>query len=281
MSIIKFGQKIVSYVKPYIKRIFHDHIFESSATLSYYFLFSFFPLAIFISAIFSTLQISPDSLSYSSKLIPEQILNLFRAYLKEISLGNTKTLIILGSVLTIYSMGKAIQTLKRRFRLAYKIDPKLPLWKEWGISLIFVFLLLLSFFASLVLIVAGRSLLIWLTEHFSAVSNFFGFIQFLRYAIVTAYMAFVLFGVYYILPGIKQRKRDVLPGTLFSLIAWMMISYLFSFFLTIFSNYATFYGSLGTIIALLTWMFLINAVILLGSYINTYFYKKNLGTEHA
>ena len=279
MQIIKTDQKKGDSFKSFFLHLFRDHVFESSAALSYYFLFAFFPLAIFISAVFSTLNISPDTLSYSSRIIPEQILNLFRAYLKEISLGNTWTLMILGSILTVYSMGKAIQTMKRKFRLAYEIDPKLPLLKEWGVSLIFVFLLLLSFFASLILIVAGRSLLVWLAGYFPIVAELYISLQLLRYTVVSAYLGFVLFGVYYILPGIKQRKRDVLPGTLFSLAAWMVMSYLFSFFLGKINDFSTLYGSLGTIIALITWMFLINTVILLGSYINSFFYLKNKETK--
>ena len=275
MRIIKTDQKKGSSVKEFFSHLFRDHIFESAATLSYYFLFAFFPLAIFISSVFATLQISPDNLSYSSRIIPEQILNLIRAYLKEISLGNTTTLMILGSILSIYSVGKAIQTMKRKFRLAYENDPHLSLYKEWGISLIFVFLLLLSFFGSLILIVAGRGILFWLAQFFPAIADLYFSLQVLRYTAVSLYLAFVLYGVYYVLPGVKQRVRDVIPGTLFCLIAWMVISYLFSFFLSKMYDFAIFYGSLGTIIALLTWMFLVNTAILLGAYINSFIYLKN------
>ncbi len=187
---------------------------------------------------------------------------------------------LIGSILTVYSMGKAIQTMKRKFRLAYEIDPKLPLYKEWGVSLIFVVLVLLSFCVSLILIVAGRWLLSLLSTHFPAIMEIYLSLQVLRYSIVSAYLGFVLFGIYYILPGIKQRKRDILPGTLFSLSAWMLISYLFSTFLNRINDFTTLYGSLGTIIALLTWMFLVNTVILLGAYINSFFYLKNQGNSN-
>ena len=274
MDHINTDQKKDCSFKAFFVHLFRDHIFESAATLSYYFLFAFFPLAIFISSVFATLQISPDNLTYSSRIIPEQVLNLVRAYLKEISLGNTTTLMIIGCVLSIYSVGKAIQTMKRKFRLAYQIDPQISIWKEWGISLIFVFLMLLSFFITLVLIVAGREILFWLAEDFPTIANLYFSLQVLRYTAVSAYMGFVLFGVYYILPGAKQRFRDVIPGTLFCLTAWMLISYFFSYILSKMYDFAIFYGSVGTIIALLTWMFFVNTVILLGAYINSFVYLK-------
>ena len=142
MQIIKTEQSKKPLVKPFFRHIFKNQIFESAASLSYYFLFSVFPLAIFISAAFSTLHISKDNLSFLSGIIPNQILSIIKAYLAEISLGNTATLIATGIFLTIWSMGKAIQTMKCKFRLAYAINPKIHFIKEWIISLVFVFLLL-------------------------------------------------------------------------------------------------------------------------------------------
>ncbi len=280
MHIIKTEQKKKTSLKSFFRHIFQDHLFENSATLSYYFLFSVFPLTIFVSAAFSTLNISPESISYLSRIVPDQILNLFRSYFKETALGNTPTLILLGSLLTVYSVGKVIQTMKRKFRLSYKVDPKIPLVKEWCISLIFVVLFLVSFYATLILIVAGNSIINWFLMIFPGIKNTIHFIHFLRYTIVSAYLGFVLFGLYYILPGVKQKIRFIFPGTIFSLLAWVIMSWLFSFYFNQINDFTSLYGSLGTIIALLTWLFLLNTILLLGARINSYIYLINTGKLH-
>lgn len=275
MHVIKTDQKKESFWKIFFKQLSSNHIFESSATLSYYFLFSVFPLIIFISAAFSMLHISPDQLTYLSRIIPEQIVNVFQGYLREITLGNTPTLIIIGSLLTLYSLGKALQTMKRKFRFAYGADPQISWFKEWVVTMIFVFLILFSFYATLILIVTGNNILNNLVSIFPSIGRTRGFIQLFRYAAVTAYLAFVLYGLYYVLPGIKQKARFILPGTFFSLAGWMLISWLFSIYFSYFSNITSLYGSLGTIIALLTWLYLINTVLLVGVNINSYIYKKS------
>ena len=274
MHIIRTEYKKESFWRSFFKHILKNHIFESAATLSYYFLFSVFPLIIFVSATFSTMHISPEKLSYLGRIIPGQILSLLQSYLTEITLGNTPTLITLGSILTIYSLSKALQTMKRKFRLAYEIDPKIHWFKEWFVTLVFVFLILLSFYASLILIVAGNNIYKLLIPVFPILQNAQRAVQIIRYAAVTAYLAFVLFGLYFILPGIKQKIRYIIPGTMFSLSAWILTSWIFSFYFNYFANYTTLYGSLGTIIALLTWLFLINTVLLLGTHINSYIYLK-------
>ncbi len=260
-------------------RIFFKHLakgqlFENAATLSYYFLFSVFPLAIFCSAIFSTLNISEESIAYLDNIIPAEILNILSAYLREISLGNTFTLMAIGILLTLYSMGKAIQVLKRRIRKSYNIEPKNPAVREWLVSLIFVFLVLLSFSASLILIVAGNQILLWVTDLFLALSDTLPSFQFLRTLLVAMYLFFVILGIYYVLPGFKQKASDVLPGTLFSLTAWVLTSFLFSYYVDSIADFSFFYGSLGTIIALLTWLYLINLILLTGANINSYIYHR-------
>ncbi len=275
MQIIRTERRKDPSKSSFLNHLLKNHIFESAATLSYYFLFSVFPLIIFICTAFSSLNISPEKLSYLGRIVPEQILNILQNYLNEISLGNTPTLMLIGILLTFYSIGKALQTMKRKFRAAYGANPKISWLKEWVVTFVFIFLILLSFYASLILIVAGNYIFKFLLQLFPILEEFNGLLRVIRYASVTAFLAFVLFGLYFILPGVKQKKRFVLPGTLFSLAAWILMSWLFSFYFTFFGNYATLYGSLGTIIALLTWLFTINLIVLLGAHINSFIYLQN------
>ena len=256
------------------KHIFSDHIFESAATLSYYFLFSIFPFAIFVSAAFSTLNISPASMIDLSGIIPQEILSIMTSYLEEISLGNTLSLILIGVILTLYSMGKAIQTMKRKFRKAYGLAPKSGGIKDWIVSFIFVLLVLFSFYASLILVVTANFILSGLTSIFPELAELLPSLHILRLFAIAVYLFFMLFGMYFLLPGIRQRKRDVLPGTLFAMLAWVLTSWLFSFYFGKSAVIGTLYGSLGAIVAILTWLFAINLILLTGAYINSYLYLK-------
>ena len=280
MKIIRTGDSASSRGGlDFLRHVFQNHIFESSATLSYYFLFSIFPLAIVISAAFSTLNVSPDDLNLLVNLVPERILVTLRAYLREISLGNTATLMITGVILTLYSMGKAIQTMRRKFRQTYEHAPTPRTFNDWIVSFVFVFLMIVSFYATLILIVAGNYLFSLACRLLPGLVRLSAVFQLLRVLLVTLYLFFVLFGLYYILPGIKLKKRDIIPGTLFALTGWILLSYLFSFYIDHFSNYTTLYGSLGAIIMLLTWLFFLNFILIVGSRINSYLYLKKKSTN--
>ncbi len=276
MHIIKTSHKKKgAFWSPFFSHLFKDHIFESSATLSYYFLFSIFPLAIFVSAAFATLHLSPETMSAMNNIIPEPILAILSSYLREISLGNPPTLMITGVVLTLYSMGKAIQTMKRKLRNFYGYSSKAASFKDGIISFVFVLLIQVSFYATLILIVAGNYILSWVLDFAPQLAELLPSIHLFRIFVVTAYLFFVLLGLYWILPGIQQKRRDVLPGTLLALSGWVLMSWIFSFYIDRTSDYATLYGSLGTIIALLTWLFLINFILLLGGSLNSFLFLRN------
>ena len=272
MHVIKTQSKNRFALKHFFGHLFKDHILESSATLSYYFLFSVFPLAIFISACFSTLGLTPKDLADLSGFIPEDILSIIDQYLLEISLGNTPTLIAIGILLTLSSMGKAIQTMKRKIRLSYGVYKKSKGLFEWVVSFVFVLLILVSFYATLILIVAGNYIFQWLLSFIPFLKNALPSFSVIRLLGVTGFLFFFLLGLYYVLPGIKQKMINVIPGTLFALVGWVAMSYVFSFYLDHFANFSAIYGSLGAIIALLTWLFLLNFILLLGGRINSYFY---------
>lgn len=81
-------------------------------------------------------------------------------------------------------------------------------------------------------------------------------------------MAIVFTILYLLIPHRKVRIIEVLPGTLITIVAWISISLLFSFYVNNFTNYANIYGSISGIILLLVWLNLSCLFLLLGGEIN-------------
>jgi membrane protein len=86
------------------------------------------------------------------------------------------------------------------------------------------------------------------------------------------FLNIVLFALlYYFLPHVKMRWREVLPGAIFAGFLWQGAKYLFLYFV---ANYLSrsnlVYGSVGTIIAFLTWTYISSLILLCGAYLNRY-----------
>ena len=84
--------------------------------------------------------------------------------------------------------------------------------------------------------------------------------------------------IYHSVPIIKQ-DRFFSIGSFISSSLCMIISVFFSFYLNNFSNYNRFYGSIGVMIALMTWFFLLSLVWLIGFEINLIINQKNITKE--
>ena len=57
-------------------------------------------------------------------------------------------------------------------------------------------------------------------------------------------------------------------GALCALVAWMLLSVGFSFYVENFANYSVIYGTLGAVIVLLIWLFLSAATLIMGAEVN-------------
>ena len=74
--------------------------------------------------------------------------------------------------------------------------------------------------------------------------------------------------LYYLAPNIKQRFAATLPGAVLSVAVWIGLSFLLGIYFRHFANFNRTYGALGGLIALMTWLYWITFVLLVGAEIN-------------
>jgi membrane protein len=79
-------------------------------------------------------------------------------------------------------------------------------------------------------------------------------------------LAFVAFlALYIFVPSRARPPSEVWPGALVGAVAFGTLNLLFSFYLENFSNYNVVFGSLGAVIAFLTWVYLTANIVLFGA----------------
>jgi membrane protein len=71
-------------------------------------------------------------------------------------------------------------------------------------------------------------------------------------------------------PNRKKAKWEwITPGSLFAALAWLILTFGFGFYAAHFGNYGKTYGSLATVVVLITWMYLSSYVFLFGAELNS------------
>jgi membrane protein len=93
------------------------------------------------------------------------------------------------------------------------------------------------------------------------------FVGYLLLALLAALIASVL---YRFGPSREDAQwKWITPGSLFAAVAWLLLTVAFGFYVGHFTNYHASYGSLGAVVALLTWMYLSAYAFVFGAELNS------------
>jgi membrane protein len=98
------------------------------------------------------------------------------------------------------------------------------------------------------------------------------------FALVSLFLTFALFAIVYrFMPNAYVTFRDTVPGALIASLLWEASKYVFAWCLNYF-NYEQIYGSVGAVVAVLTWSYVSSLVLLFGAQLTGVFHREHM--EH-
>lgn len=90
------------------------------------------------------------------------------------------------------------------------------------------------------------------------------------YVLIVLLAAGIASTLYRFGPSREQAKwKWITPGSLFVALSWLLLTWAFGFYVGHFTNYHATYGSLGAVVALLTWMYLSAYAFIFGAELNS------------
>jgi membrane protein len=184
-------------------------------------------------------------------------------------------LLIFAGMTSLWAASSVIKSLMEGFHAAYRIPRTRSFLHETALSIALVLL-------ALVPIVAASALIVFGTEIERAVMKFLAVDPILnpvawlwqilsrlaRYLVAFLAISGLTASLYYFGPYRKQRWAFVWPGAILSTFLWLGATTGFSWYVRNITNYNVLYGSIGTGIALLVWMYVLAAIAILGCEFN-------------
>lgn len=246
-----------------------DDVLALGAQLAYGFILSFFPFLIFLLTIvgYSSLK-SVDILASLQLLIPENAYSLIKSTVIEVvdyRKGNLLSFAIIG---TIWASSSGFRAVIKGLNRAYDTKEKRPYLKVFVISVLSVFALIFIIMSAFLLIVFGDLIGNYIYKSLNLTQTFFYFWNSLRYFIIIAFMIFAFAAMYHFIPCKRMGWREVMPGSIFTTVGWVIASMIFSYYVNNFSNYSKVYGSIGAVIVIILWLYLTSVIIIIGGEIN-------------
>lgn len=239
------------------------------AQMSYYLVLAFFPFIIFLLTLLSFTPLTGDLALYDlSRLIPANAYELVQDVVAQTMAARRHTLLSFGLLFTLWSAVTGVNALIRGVNKAYSEQESRSFWKLTGISIVFTLGLVLVIILALTLLVAGKQLGTMFFAYLGVTRLYHSSWNLFRY-LVPLFVMFLVFILFYrFAPNRKTSWKRVIPGSVFTTLGWVGISWGFAYYVNNFANYSRTYGSLGAFIVLLLWLYLSSMIILIGGEIN-------------
>lgn len=262
---------MVDFFKRYVSKHMEFKVPRASSSLAYYLIFSFFPLLIFLNSVLGLINLSITDIQNYLYFLPDNILAIVMDYNEYLTKGNNLTSFFVGLMLMLYSFTRCINSINYSVNEIFGVkNPKRSFIKSGFLTVSFM----ISVYLLLILTVLGDFIMNYLTVFFNFSVEFINLILFLRYFVSVSYFFLILFLVYKLLPNVKIKFTDCLPGTIFAMFGIFIASIVFSIYVVHFSNYSLIYGSLSTVMLLIMWLYCCSVIIIEGCIINKIVFEK-------
>lgn len=268
-SEVKEKKNWFAFGKELLRRFKEHDVQDYGATLAFFWFLSIFPGIIFILALLSFFDISQASFQEQlNNLAPGAAATDFLTGIFD-ALGEPRGgLLSIGAILAIWSAAKGVERLINMAIHAYGEDNERNFFVSKGIALGMTLLLGVGVLLLIVSNVFGSQIIDFVMDFIPISGADVILINVFRYVLTTVILILTLSIFYKVSPQQHVFWKSTIPGAIFGVIAWQLVSLGFSLYVSNFGNYDSTYGSLGGIIVTLLWLQLTGMIILIGSEIN-------------
>ena len=264
-----------SYAFEILKRtvfgVFSDG-FIHAGNLAYLAIMTLFPFFIVAAAILSLLGQSYEThraVETFLHVVPDNVADLLRKPIGDVLAARTGSLLWLGGLVGLWTVGGFVETIRDIFRRAYGVKSTAPFWRaRLGSTLAIVasvVIAMLSFLAQGVLTAVEQFVyhLLPFAEH---AATWIGVSR----AIPGVIMFVALYVLFYSVTPSKYRYAGSRkwPGALFTTVWWVSITALLPIVLAQLGGYDLTYGSLAGVIVALLFFYLVGLGLVFGAHLN-------------
>jgi membrane protein len=260
------------------KAIFEDNLLGRSAELGFYFLFALFPTLFTACSILglaarSAFHIYEQLLQYLAIVAPPAALGTVLEAFNQTTAAASSGKLTFGLVAALWSASVGFVAIQESLNTVYRVKETRPYWKARLSAIGITFVLSVVITLLLTSMLAGDFIARLAHRHIyhhllSAVAG--DSARLLGWVVATAFLSLLFAIIYYFGPDVKVKQwRWLTPGSAIGIVGWLVASLGLRIYVHYFNNYSATYGSLGTVIILLTWFYLSGLMLLVGGEINS------------
>lgn len=275
------GVPIFDVTRYCLVSIFNGTLWQRSKGLAYSFLTAIPPLLIFLFtliAFFPVDGLQNELLTELGGIVPEAIMGPLSDTINDVMGHRHGTLLSIGFASSILLAANGLMGVITSLNFANNSIEKRPYLQRYLISIALVFIIYILIVLVLSLLIGHKYLLQllfsqgWMniTKANTVIFNIG------RWLLLTVATLLVVSLIYYWAPAKKQRIGFLSPGSVLATVMFFILSWALGIYLNNFSRYNLLYGSIGTLLMLMFWIFFNCLVLLVGYELNISIYNGSI-----
>ena len=271
------GLSLYDLLKLYGNGILEGDLAYRASAISFSFFMALFPFALFILNLIPFIPINgfqQDFLRFVAEGVPPKTYDAIAIIIADILLNSHSGLLSTGFLLSIFLSANGINAVLSGFESSKNITIKRDYFRQYLVALVMSLLLSLILLMTVAMIVF-LEVLIQKTVIQDVVSERISLLQIGRYAFV---ILMILMSTSFLFKfGIKRDKNRafVTVGSVFTTVLIILTSYGFGIWVVKFSKYNELYGSIGTLLVMMFYIWINCMILLLGFELNAIINKHN------
>lgn len=254
-----------------------DRVWDSAAQLAYYFLLALFPLLIVLLSVVAMMprhNLVATMRDALADAMPEQAFALLEGEMGRIMSSSTGSKLTLGMLATFWAASSGVVSLMGTLDRIFCAREQRGWLHMRATSIGLTIALLALMVTGAILVTAGDSVAAYLAHTFqlALITRVYSLV--INYILGVVILIFALEVALYFGPDDETRGWHwITPGSVTGVLMFVASSWGFSSYLRFHNSYSVTYGSIGAVIVLMLWLYLLGLSILVGAEVNSVIYQ--------
>jgi len=261
------------------------NLFQLSASLTYYTVLSLFPALFVVVSLLGMIGVSEDTLrtvldAVAGRTDSQWVVDLVSEMATSIYASpNTGLFLSVGLLAALWSASGYVRSFMWSSDTIYEVTASRSYFQGLPIRLGLAVVLLIMFTAAVAIVTLSGPLGRWTAAALGLDTSDVSDLSWFAWPVLYCTAVLMLTLLFKYAPSRHQPAfLRLLPGAALTVIAWIVASIVFNFYLSHFASYNQVYGALGAAVAALVWAWILNIAVLAGVEVNNAFEPRNEGS---
>ncbi|NMM48742.1 YihY/virulence factor BrkB family protein [Marinigracilibium pacificum] len=258
-----------------VRKLQRDRISEKASSVAFSFTLAIFPAIIVLFTLIpyintGEIDFTQNVMEFLNENMPESVYEFTSATIEDIISKQRGGLLSIGLISSLFLSSNGMVSLMSAFNSIHRTIEKRGFLKTRLIGLGLTFMLALGLIVATGLLIVAQYVIKILDEMDIIFIDDKTFLIFgiLRYVILFVVFLLTIASIYHFAPSMHSKLKFLSPGALFASVSLMLASIGFSFYINNFGTYNKFYGSIGALIAIMVYLYILSIIFLLGFELN-------------